>query len=74
MKRKTSLSDMYNMSGFRAKKRLKGIFGDKESRVIVLQRRQKKQHVRFVERSNQITMIVGVDKYETYPVQEQGYI
>jgi transposase len=43
MLKKRSLLDAYRFPGFRPRARIKGIFGDPQSRVIRLERRQKKR-------------------------------
>jgi len=43
MSKKRSLLDAYRFPGFRPRARIKGIFGDPQSRVIRLERRQKKR-------------------------------
>lgn len=59
MKTKTTLNELYSFPGFRANSRLKGLFGDSQSRIIVLKRRQKKQFALYAAEATESIMIPG---------------
>ena len=41
MKTNKTLSDLFSFPGFRARSKLKGVFGDSPARIVTLVRRQK---------------------------------
>jgi len=50
MKIDRTLTDLYSFPGFRARSKLKGMFGDSWTRIVTLARRQKKRCVLHVTR------------------------
>ena len=67
MRKTKSLSDGYAFSGFRPMRRVRGIFGDRFARVVVLKRRGKKPAAGRVARSVGHTTTVGGEEFAICP-------
>jgi len=74
MKTKTTLNELYSFPGFRANNRLKGLFGDSQSRIVELKRRQKKQFAAYVAEAIGLITIPGYTVFETLEQAECGFI
>jgi hypothetical protein len=73
MKTKRTFTALYSFPGFRARARLKGIFGDPYVRVVELQRTQKKRPVRFAGRVGGVFTITASTGCETWTVEEPAF-
>lgn len=67
MRKTKSLSDGYDFPGFRPLRRVKGIFGDRFARVVVLKRRGKKLTAGRAARSVGHTTTVGGEEFAICP-------
>ena len=74
MRKKRGLYDAYRFPGYRPEVKGKGIFGDPIAQVVVLKRRQKKQHVDNAAQSIGHTTIAGHEGYGTFPVEAFVFI
>ena len=68
MRRVKSLYDAYVFPGFRPLRRVKGLFGDRFARILVLKRRGKKLAAGRVARSVGLTTTAGGEEFATCPV------
>jgi hypothetical protein len=68
------LLDEYRFPGFRPVAKIKGKFGDSESRTIPLKRRQKKQRVAVAGQFIKAIMNVKHDLFVIYHVEQNGFI
>ena len=73
MKTCKTLSELYSHSGFRARSRLTGVYGDPYARVIKLVRRQKKPFAQFVIHHRKYTTTAKSNGQETFPAVHSGY-
>ncbi|TVM04165.1 MAG: hypothetical protein CV087_01855 [Candidatus Brocadia sp. WS118] len=73
MKTCKTLAELYSHSGFRARSKLIGVYGDPYARVIKLERRQKKPFVQFVIHHRRRTTIVKSNGQEIFPAVHSGY-
>lgn len=67
MRKIKSLSDGYVFPGFRPVRRVKGIFGDRFARVVVLKRRGKKLTAEHAARSVVPATTVGGEEFAICP-------
>lgn len=68
LRRQRQLRDAYRFPGFVPKQIIHGVFGDAQTRVVQLHRRQKKQRVESVVIGIGVTMIKSFKWHATYPV------
>ena len=73
MKTCKTLSELYLHSGFRARNKLIGIYGDPYARVIKPVRRQKKPFAQFVIPYQRHTTIAKSNGQETFRAVHSGY-
>ena len=67
MKIKTTLSQLYNFPGFRARARFKcGVFQDCRARVVALARRKKKRFVQGADIPRRVFTIIGFTVFEIW--------
>ena len=58
MKTNKTLNELYSFPGFKARSKLKGMFGDSPARIIALVRRQKKRYAAHAARPRAAFTIV----------------
>lgn len=73
MKTCKTLSELYSHSGFRARNKLIGIYGDPYTRVIKLVRRQKKPFAQFVIHHQRHATIAKSNGQEIFRAVHSGY-
>jgi len=73
MKTNKTLNDLYSFPGFRARSRLKGMFGDSPGRIVTLARRQKKRYVPHAARPPEASTIAKRIGSATWTPVERGY-
>lgn len=74
MKTKTTLASLYSFPGFKAMANLKGIYGDPESRIITLKRRQKKRFAPAVGKAYALIMIQSLSVFVICLLAVREYI
>jgi hypothetical protein len=74
MQKTRRLLDEYRFPGFRPKAAIKGIFGEPGSRIIELERRQKKRFAVVVGKSSGVSTIKRIDWSGIYPAGENKFI
>ena len=74
MRKRPTLSDLYQLPGFRPKKTVHGIFGDSNARVIKLIRRGKKLFAASAVQHIGPLVIVETALSATYPAVTPGSI
>jgi hypothetical protein len=67
MRRTKHLTDAYAFPGFRPLRTLKGLFGDRIARIVVLRRRGKKSSAGPVARSTGPAMTTADEEFATCP-------
>jgi len=72
MRKRLTLSDLYQLPGFRPKKTVYGVFGDSNARVIKLSRRGKKLFAAYVAQHIGPLEIVEADLSVTFPLVTPG--
>lgn len=72
MSKHKRLTDAYRFPGFIPSQIVKGVFGDPKARVIILQRRQKKQYAPSVVKHNGVFMTVSNAVFATFRVATRG--
>jgi len=73
MKKKKRLIDEYKFPGVRPTDEIKGVFGDRMARVIILKRTQKKRHVDVAARPIKAIMTSRRGLYATFLAAMPGY-
>jgi hypothetical protein len=73
MKTNKTLSDLFSFPGFRARSKLKGVFGDSPARIVTLVRRQKKRRVPHVARPGGASMTAEPTRSATWTRAVPGF-
>jgi len=74
MRKRQSLSELYQFPGCKPKKTVHGVFGDPHARVIKLVRQGKKLFVGYAARSIEPIVLVRSDWSAIFPAEAPGYI
>ena len=65
--KKKRLEDAYRFPGFRPSRWVRGVFGDSQVRIMVLEREQKKRLAAFAVKSTVHSTTARYDPYEIFP-------
>jgi hypothetical protein len=74
MRKRRTLSDLYQFPGCKPKKTVHGVFGDPHARVIKLVRQGKKLLVGYVARSIEPIVLAKSDWFAISPAEAPGFI
>jgi hypothetical protein len=74
MRKRRSLSDLYQFPGCKPKRTVHGVFGDPHARVIKLVRRGKKLLVGYVARFTEPIVLAKSDWFAISPAVAPGFI